>query len=256
VIELSSFYENTFGHVPLRAINAAWFQWVMHPKYSSCIPPAKRMFDVCVASLLALVTSPIVAILALLVKLDGGSALYRQIRIGEGGKPFSVLKLRSMRVAQEDTSAQWCTADDDRVTSLGRFLRRSHLDELPQLLNVIKGDMSIVGPRPEQPSFVERLEESVPFYNRRHVVRPGITGWAQVRCGYAGSHEGTLWKLSHDLYYLKHRSTAFDLLILGETLHMLFADTQFPTEFSLPTFVHRAADPAASQIAATQSPVD
>jgi exopolysaccharide biosynthesis polyprenyl glycosylphosphotransferase len=242
VLELSAFYEYAFGHVPLRAINAAWFQWVMHPKYSPRIPLTKRVLDVCIASFLTLVVSPLAGILALLIRLDGGPALYRQIRIGEGGKPFQVLKLRSMRVSHENMPAKWCVADDDRVTTLGGFMRRTHLDELPQLLNVLKGDMSIVGPRPEQPSFVESLEESVPFYNRRHIIRPGITGWAQVRCGYAGSHEGTLWKLSHDLYYLKHRSGTFDLLILGETLRVLFADSQFPTEFSLPPFVHHGAD--------------
>jgi exopolysaccharide biosynthesis polyprenyl glycosylphosphotransferase len=243
VIELASFYEKTFGHVPLRAINSAWFQWVMHPNYSPGTPLAKRVFDVCIASLLTLITSPLIAVLALLVKLDGGPAFYRQIRIGEGGKPFEILKLRSMRVADDDVPARWSAEDDNRITPLGAFLRRTHLDEIPQLLNVLTGDMSIVGPRPEQPSFVESLEESVAFYSRRHVVRPGITGWAQVRCGYAGSHEGTLWKLSHDLYYLKHRSPAFDLLILGETFHMLFADRQFPSEFSLPTFVQHAAGP-------------
>jgi exopolysaccharide biosynthesis polyprenyl glycosylphosphotransferase len=256
VLELSNFYEHAFGHVPLRAINAAWFQWVMHPRYSPRIPPAKRIFDLCIASCLALVVLPIVGILALLIKLEGGPAFYRQIRIGEGGKPFQVLKLRSMRVTHESMPAQWCAADDDRVTALGGFMRRVHLDELPQLVNVLKGDMSIVGPRPEQPSFVASLEESVPFYSRRHVVRPGITGWAQVRCGYAGSHEGTLWKLSHDLYYLKHRSRAFDLLILGETLRMFFSGSQFPTELNLPSFVHGGADSRplarAPQVAATR----
>jgi lipopolysaccharide/colanic/teichoic acid biosynthesis glycosyltransferase len=144
------------------------------------------------------------------------------------------------------------------VTTIGRFMRRTHLDELPQLLNVLKGEMSIVGPRPEQPSFVAALEESVPFYSRRHVVRPGITGWAQVGCGYAGSHEGTLWKLSHDLYYLKHRSLTFDLLILGETLRMVFSRSQFPTELDLLPFVHHLDDSPSSSpgAVATTQPVD
>jgi exopolysaccharide biosynthesis polyprenyl glycosylphosphotransferase len=242
VLELSAYYEHTFGHVPLRAINAAWFQWVMHPRYSPRTPLAKRIVDLGAASLLAFFAAPVVAVLALLVKRDGGPALYRQQRVGEGGRTFEVLKLRSMGVAEQGAAARWSSADDERITPIGRFMRRTHLDELPQLINVLRGDMSLVGPRPEQPAFVEELEETVPFYSRRNVVRPGITGWAQVRCGYAGSHEGTLWKLSHDLYYLKHRSVTFDLLILGETLRTAIADSQFPTELYLPPFVHRVGD--------------
>jgi len=246
VLELSSFYEHTFGHVPLRAINAAWFQWVMHPRYSPRTPTSKRAVDLAIASLVALFAAPIVAVLALLVRLGGGPAFYRQTRIGEGGEPFQIVKLRSMHVTPPGLPARWSAADDERVTRLGRFLRRTHFDELPQLLNVLKGEMSIVGPRPEQPAFVAGLEESVPFYSRRHVVRPGITGWAQVGCGYAGSHEGTLWKLSHDLYYLKHRSLTFDLLILGETARMVFSRSQFPTELDLLPFVHHIEDPQPS----------
>jgi exopolysaccharide biosynthesis polyprenyl glycosylphosphotransferase len=242
VLELSAFYEYTFGHVPLRAINAAWFQWVMHPRYSPRTPSVKRVVDLVIASLAAVVVAPIVAGLALLLKADGGPAFFRQTRIGEGGKPFQIVKLRSMRVEPVDSPARWSDADDERVTRLGRFMRRTHCDELPQILNVLKGEMSIVGPRPEQPNFVETLEESIPFYSRRHVVRPGITGWAQVGCGYAGSHEGTLWKLSHDLYYLKHRSLTFDFLILGETARMVFTRSHLPVEFDLLPFVHHIED--------------
>lgn len=242
VLELSAFYEYTFGHVPLRAINAAWFQWVMHPRYSPRTPTAKRAVDLVLASLATLVVGPVVGVLALLVKAGGGPAFFRQTRIGEGGEPFQIVKLRSMRDEPAGSPARWSDADDERVTRLGRFMRRTHCDELPQVLNVLKGEMSIVGPRPEQPGFVETLEASIPFYSRRHVVRPGITGWAQVGCGYAGSHEGTLWKLSHDLYYLKHRSLTFDLLILGETVRMVFTRSHFPVELDLLPFVHPIED--------------
>lgn len=242
ILELAAFYERVFGHIALRAINAAWFQWVMHPRYSPHTPPAKRALDLCLASAVALVAAPLLAVLTVLIKLEGGPVLYRQTRIGEGGRSFQILKLRTMRVADPATPASWSSADDERITVTGRFLRRTHLDELPQIVNVLRGNMSIVGPRPEQPGFVEALEESIPFYSRRHIVRPGITGWAQVRCGYAGSHEGTLWKLSHDLYYLKHRSISFDLLILGETLRTLVADSQFPADLYLPPFVHPPGD--------------
>ena len=143
-------------------------------------------------------------------------------------------------------AAQWASPDDPRVTRVGRVLRRTHLDEVPQIFNVLRGEMSLIGPRPEQPEFVERLEEFIPFYERRHLLKPGLTGWAQVRCGYAGSDKGSAWKLSHDLYYLKHRSLSFDIAILGETVRTLFADSQRRVEPARLSFVHgQPAGPAA-----------
>jgi lipopolysaccharide/colanic/teichoic acid biosynthesis glycosyltransferase len=133
--------------------------------------------------------------------------------------------MRTMRPGS-GSGAQWSELDDPRITRLGKLLRRTHIDELPQLVNVIRGDMSLVGPRPEQPEFVDRLERTLPYYQRRHLSKPGITGWAQIRCGYAGSDVGSAWKLSHDLYYLKHRSVGLDALILVETLATLLFDRQ------------------------------
>ncbi len=214
--ELSSFHEELFGHVTVTDINTAWFQYIMHPRYRSGIPASKRAIDVVGSLLIALAFLPLLAVLAVLVKLDGGPLFYGQTRIGESGRPFTLWKLRTMR--QLSMEARWTSENDDRITWIGRFLRRTHIDELPQLLNVLRGEMSLVGPRPEQPQFVERLERAVPFYTRRHLIKPGITGWAQVRCGYEGSDEGSLWKVSHDLYYLKHRSLALDLAIVWETV--------------------------------------
>jgi lipopolysaccharide/colanic/teichoic acid biosynthesis glycosyltransferase len=154
--------------------------------------------------------------------------LFSQRRIGSHGAPFTLLKLRTMQVSLP--AAHWSTVEDPRVTPIGRVLRRTHIDELPQLLNVVRGDMTVVGPRPEQPEFVERLERTLPHYNRRHLIKPGITGWAQVRCGYAGSDAGSAWKLCHDLFYLKHRSLGLDLAILAETVRTLVADRQFPMQ--------------------------
>lgn len=225
--ELSSFYEEVFGHVAVAEINAAWFQWIVHPKYREHNSIAERVLDLIVATAAFVVTAPLMAVFALLIRRDGGPVFYSQVRVGEGGKPFRIYKLRTMRVGA-DTA--WATAQDNRVTTIGRFLRRTHLDELPQVLNVLRGDMSIVGPRPEQPEIVEHLEQVVPFYSRRHLVKPGITGWAQVRCGYAGSEVGSAWKLCHDLYYLKHRSLSLNLVILGETLRTLVADPQYSAE--------------------------
>jgi lipopolysaccharide/colanic/teichoic acid biosynthesis glycosyltransferase len=147
-----------------------------------------------------------------------------------------MLKLRSMREEGED-EARWSSEADSRVTRVGRFMRKTHLDEVPQIVNVLRGDMSIVGPRPEQPEFVAHLERTIPFYARRHLTRPGVSGWAQIHCGYAGSDSGSAWKLSHDLYYLRHRSAVLDLMILCETLRTLFADRQYAGAPSALSFV-------------------
>jgi lipopolysaccharide/colanic/teichoic acid biosynthesis glycosyltransferase len=178
------------------------------------------MFDLAVAATLLTLLAPLLGVLILLVRRDGGPGVFQQVRIGERGRPFRLYKLRSMRVGA-DSTAQWAAVDDPRITRLGVFLRNTHLDEIPQLVNVLRGEMSLVGPRPEQPAFVDRLERRLPFYQRRHLMRPGITGWAQVRCGYAGSDVGSAWKLCHDLYYARHRSFGLDLLILCETLATL-----------------------------------
>jgi exopolysaccharide biosynthesis polyprenyl glycosylphosphotransferase len=229
VCGLAAFYESVFGHVPIAEINAAWFQYIMHPSFRSEESPSKRIMDVVVALGAGLFFLPLVPIIALLVTSDGGPLLFRQLRIGQGGRPFTMLKFRTMR-HHPAADAAWTSHRDPRITRVGRLLRLTHLDELPQLVNVLRGDMSIVGPRPEQPAFVDRLERFVPFYQRRHLVKPGITGWAQVRCGYAGSDIGSAWKLCHDLFYLKHRSASFDLVILVETLRMLFRDSHRLTE--------------------------
>ncbi len=250
---LSGFYEDVFGHVPLAEINASWFQYFMHPKYRTSESPWKRVLDLGIASVIGLLSLPLLPVIALLIRRDGGPALFRQPRVGEGGRPFTLYKLRTMRV-DAAAAAQWASLDDPRITRIGHFLRKSHLDELPQLWNVLKGDMSLVGPRPEQPEFVDRLERSVPFYQRRHMLRPGITGWAQVRCGYAGSDVGSAWKLCHDLYYLKHRSMVFDLVILGETLRTLFSDRRHVVEPRHTSFILPGADlPADHSIGAVHS---
>ncbi len=225
--ELSGFYEERFGHVPAAEINAAWFQYIVHPNYRAKGSPAERALDVAVAGLAGLAALPLMLVLAAIIRRDGGPVLFRQVRIGEGGRPFTILKLRTMRV---DAGTGWAQADDDRVTRIGRLLRKTHLDELPQVVNVLRGDMSVVGPRPEQPGFVDELEQVVPFYQRRHLLKPGLTGWAQVRCGYAGSEVGSAWKVCHDLYYLKHRSLVLNLVVLCETLRTLVADRQYTAE--------------------------
>ncbi len=225
LVELSVLFEEAFGHVPTAEINAAWFQCLADPRARASTGPLKRAIDLVVATLVLVVTLPLLPPLILLIRRDGGPGLFTQVRIGEGGRRFRLHKLRTMRV-EADASAQWACPDDPRTTRIGAILRRTHLDELPQLVNVMRGEMSLVGPRPEQPAFVDRLERMLPFYQRRHLMRPGITGWAQIRCGYAGSDVGSAWKLCHDLYYVKHRSLGVDLLILCETFATLIFERE------------------------------
>lgn len=219
VIGAGQLFEEMFGHVPLATINAAWFQYLLHPRFRATSRLAKRLADVGLAAFVGLVSAPLMAIAAAAIKLgDGGPIFYRQRRVGEGGREFEILKLRTMREDAEVNGPEWSSADDDRVTAAGRFLRRSHLDEVPQVVNVLRGEMSMVGPRPERPELVASLERRLPFYDRRELVKPGVTGWAQVRVGYAGTQVGSAWKLAHDLYYLKRRSVTLDLMIMVETL--------------------------------------
>jgi exopolysaccharide biosynthesis polyprenyl glycosylphosphotransferase len=221
VCELSDFYEAVFGHVPTAEINACWFGYLVSPSYRES-RRAKRALDLVLAFLLTLLFLPVIAASALAIACDGGPPFFRQVRIGERGRRITIYKLRTMR-SDCGSAARWCAANDPRVTPIGRFLRRTHLDELPQLLNVLRGEMSIVGPRPEQPEFVTQLERTLPFYERRHLIKPGITGWAQIRCGYAGSDQGSAWKLCHDLFYMKYGSVRLDLLILLTTVRLVFS---------------------------------
>jgi len=220
MIEATALYEGLLGHVPIGTINSAWFQFIMHPRYSPSSPLSKRVLDLVVSAALLAVTLPLMLLCALALKLeDRGPVFYRQRRVGEEGREFDMLKYRTMAADADDRFG--AVPEEELVTRVGRLLRKTHLNELPQLLQVLRGEMSLVGPRPEPPSLVQELSGLVPYYERRALVKPGLTGWAQVRCGYAGSRFGTAWKMCHDLYYIKHRSAAFDLLILLQTVHVL-----------------------------------
>jgi exopolysaccharide biosynthesis polyprenyl glycosylphosphotransferase len=225
LIAAGQLYEEIFGHVPVGMIDAAWYRYIMHPRFRASGPTSKRAFDLVVGSAIALVCLPLLLLAVLAIKLfDRGPVLYRQRRLGELGEEFEIIKLRTMRVDAEADGPQWADADDTRVTRVGRILRRTHLDEVPQLWNVLRGEMTLVGPRPERPEMVAELERRFPHYTRRHLVKPGIAGWAALRCGYAGSDIGTAWKLCHDLFYIKRRSVLADALILAETGVEVFRD--------------------------------
>ncbi len=184
---------------------------------------AKRLLDVTLSALMLVAFLPVMALAAVAVKLDSaGPVLFRQERVGEWGRRFYVKKFRSMRVdAEEQSGPVWASEDDPRITRVGRWLRKFRIDELPQLWNVLSGDMSLVGPRPERPYFVEQLTQSVPYYDQRVAARPGITGWAQVKYNYGASEEDSLEKLKYDLYYVKHHTIWLDLLILFETVRLV-----------------------------------
>ena len=222
VVGLPEFYEHAFGRVPVETLTPAWFMNVLHLYQRPYSRLAKRAFDVVVAGAALTLLAPLFPLLALLVKRTPGPAIFRQTRLGEGGKTFTIYKFRTMRQdAEAEGEAVWAGENDPRITRLGRFMRKTRLDELPQLWNVLRGDMSIVGPRPERPEFLELLREAVPFWTRRHLVKPGITGWAQVSRGYTADAAGTAEKLSFDLWYLRHRSLVVDLAVCAKTLGTL-----------------------------------
>jgi len=225
VVGLPEFYEHAFGRVPIRGMTDAWFMSILHLYQRPYSRFAKRTFDLSFAGLGLLITAPLFPLIALMIRATGGPVFYRQTRLGEHGQPFTILKFRSMRTDAETYGAVWASESDPRITTIGRVLRKSRLDELPQLINVIRGEMSIVGPRPERPEFLDMLEDSVPFWVRRHLLRPGITGWAQLRAGYAADSNATEEKLAHDLWYLRHQSLMIDLMICVRTLPALLLGT-------------------------------
>lgn len=220
VSDAVEFYEELSGKIWVEALNPQWFVYSNGFDCSQAGASFKRCFDVTFALLLTLLAAPLLALIAIAIKLgSAGPALFRQVRVGLHGKPFVIYKFRSMRNDVElETGPAWATESDPRVTGLGRLLRAFRLDELPQVINVLKGDMSMVGPRPERPCFVSVLEQEIPFYNLRHYLKPGITGWAQVMFQYGASVEDSYEKLQYDLYYAKHKSLRCDLEILLKTV--------------------------------------
>jgi sugar transferase (PEP-CTERM system associated) len=213
---LASVYEELTGKIAVENLRPSWLIFSAGFKKSRVVQSAKRLFDVGTALCAFAVVSPILATVALAVRLSSpGPILYSQKRVGLGGRIFVVHKFRSMRQdAEAATGAVWSVRNDPRITPVGRFLRRTRLDELPQLWNVLIGDMSLVGPRPERPEFVSQLTQQIPFYGQRHVVRPGLTGWAQVCYTYGSTVEDALEKLQYDLFYIKNLSIALDLFIV------------------------------------------
>jgi sugar transferase (PEP-CTERM system associated) len=218
--EVSTTYERVCGRVCLKEIRPSQliFSGELGPRPQNMV--VQRLFNVFIAVVGLIVSFPIMLLTALAVRLSSpGPVLYRQVRVGLDDALFTVYKFRSMRVdAEAGTGAVWAQKDDPRVTSVGKIIRKIRFDELPQLVNVLKGEMSMVGPRPERPEFVRALNEQIPYYRQRHCVRPGITGWAQINYKYGDTLEDTITKLEYDLYYIKNMSMALDNYIIFQTL--------------------------------------
>jgi lipopolysaccharide/colanic/teichoic acid biosynthesis glycosyltransferase len=226
VRDLVSYYEAEFKKVPLAELTPVWFLCDIASIHRRChYGRVRRGLDVTIAGGLLVLTLPILVAAAIAIRLTSrGPAIYSQRRVGLGGTDFTLLKLRTMRVQSAGSAhASWAGSQAHRVTFVGRLLRRFRLDELPQLWNVVRGDLALIGPRPEQVPIVERLNQELLYYSSRHCIRPGITGWAQVNLGYGGSPNGTVAKLQRDLYYVKHHGPRLDLLIVWLTVKAVLA---------------------------------
>ena len=223
IVDLPTFFERETGYVQLNSLSASWMVFSEGFSKSGFQKLWKRAFDIFVSGVVLVATLPIMLVAVLAIwRETGRPILYRQKRVGESGRVFEILKFRSMRVdAEKDGVARWAKKNDDRVTRVGKFLRLTRVDELPQLINVIRGDMSFVGPRPERPPFVHELSQKVPFYASRHSVKPGITGWAQIRYPYGASVDDAVQKLQFDIYYVKNHSLFLDLVVLFQTAQVV-----------------------------------
>ncbi len=223
-LSLDRAYEEILGKIPIDFVNQAWFLKNLSESEKSTYDKIKRITDFVIAGILIVITSPIWLIAAVAIKLDDrGPIFYKQERVGRNRKNFLIFKFRSMVVNAELAGAQWASKRDSRVTPVGGFLKKFHIDEFPQMLNVLKGDLSLTGPRPERPEFVRQLEKEIPHYHLRHIIKPGFTGWAQTRfIQYARSKEESHEKFQYDLYYIKNRSFLLDLGILLKTFLLFF----------------------------------
>ena len=223
VEDATGIIEKISGKMDVDTISPSWLIFSEGFKLKETFRMLRRLVSIIVSLISLILVLPLLPVISILIKLTSpGPILYRQKRVGRNGIPFTCLKFRTMRADAEAASgAQWAGDDDPRITSLGRWLRRSRLDEIPQLWNVLRGDMGFVGPRPERPEFVEWLNQEIPYYNLRHIIRPGITGWAQIRYQYGATLGESKEKLRYDLYYIKHLSVSLDLMIIMETLKIV-----------------------------------
>ena len=222
VVDAVHFCERELGRIELNQLDPSWMLYSEGFRYSGFRDLSKRVFDLLISVVLLFFAWPFMLLTALAVFIDDGApVLYRQTRVGLNGRKFDLYKFRSMRKDAEKNGAVWAKQNDDRITRVGAFIRNTRLDELPQIYNVLKGDMSFVGPRPERPEFVGELAEKIPFFNERHRVKPGLMGWAQLKYPYGASVEDAAQKLRYDLYYTKNHSLLLDILIVIQTVEVV-----------------------------------
>ncbi|MES2315504.1 MAG: sugar transferase [Patescibacteria group bacterium] len=223
VLDLAYAYEDILSKIPIEAIDEGWFMHNIRSQDKNASDQIKKVFGALVAIILVIITSPLFLLIAIAIKISGGGPiLYSQTRVGKNDKTFRLHKFRSMIPNAEKNGPEWSAKNDPRVTPVGRVMRKLHVDELPQLFNIIKGDIALVGPRPERPEFVEKLEKEIPYYHLRHTIAPGFTGWAQIKFRYAGNVMDSKEKFEYDLYYLKNRNIFMDLGIFLRTLQIIF----------------------------------
>jgi|SRR3989344_5653515 len=223
--DIATFYESITGKIPVNTIEQVWFLENFAEGSKKFYDRLKRVFDFFLASILLIISLPLTPLICLMIKLGShGPIFFTQIRNGKDSKNFKIIKFRSMVIDAEKNGPQWAQINDPRITKIGKFLRKTRLDEIPQLINVLKGEMSLIGPRPERPEFVNELENKIPFYRERLLVKPGLSGWAQIKGpAYGGSAEESLEKLQYDLYYIKNRSFVLDLSIILKTVGIILS---------------------------------
>jgi exopolysaccharide biosynthesis polyprenyl glycosylphosphotransferase len=222
VLDLTYAYENILGKIPVDSIDETWFLHNVQSTNTTFRNIINYFIDKTVAFIVLVITFPLLLIVALLIKLnDRGSVFYTQSRVGKDGNTFKLYKFRSMIVNSELNGAVWTGKNDDRITRIGKIIRKLHIDEIPQMINILKGDLSFVGPRPERPEFVTQLEKTIPHYELRHIIRPGFTGWAQIKYRYANTVEDSKEKFEYDLYY-KNRNLFLDFGIILRTIQIIF----------------------------------
>ncbi len=217
-VNIANFYEMLTGKIPVFAIDKIWFLENFNKGKMRLFDSFKRVYDIIIALVVLIVTLPFWPIIGVFIKLDKGIVFFRQKRSGKNEMQFTLIKFRTMRMDAEAKGPQWACKDDVRVTYFGRFLRITRIDEIPQVINILRGEMSFIGPRPERPEFIARLKEKIPFYNERHLIKPGLTGWAQIYYPYGSSEDDALKKLQYDLFYVKNRSIYLDVSILLKTI--------------------------------------
>ena len=221
IISFTDFYEVYWAKIPVHTLDDSWFAFtegfsLLHNRVNARL---KRVVDILLSTTLLIILLPVAALLWALIKLESrGPAIYKQYRVGQDGKTFKIYKFRSMAQNCEKNGAQWAAKNDARVTRIGKFIRKVRLDETPQLINILRGQMSFIGPRPERPEFTNSLEKEIPFYELRHLVKPGLTGWAQVMYPYGSTVEDAREKLEYELYYIKNQSVELDLKIVAKTV--------------------------------------